>query len=592
MGSNNDTDEILNVQDADAEGDNLYIRIWELLKLEKYTEAEQILDDHLFLEAFSGEGILAWTELQVCQGKLEEATQKLLPLVRVFPEDPYYNLAVALFLVDISQGSPQDFEQFEISLHGIADSVDDLPEMAADVLAKVSFVATVRGMWSLGMFYFLEAMKAAEEELNLVDFSEVALLSETNDASLELYLKSLQPFDGRRLFGYSFEDVSLELVVQTICILLIGYQDLGIPEAGPIAASLALRHRVTKEEWCNLTPLYSKFCPTWISQQLTVDENHSASSSASIHIPCEVQESSHGQVTISEFYYTPPSVRVIDSRHERPNRFPKTQEGERESLYTRIVNLIFQKQCAEAERLLDEELLANPDSGEAILCWTELKLYQGDLAAVIDRVLPLNATSLNIYYMLASTLFGIEGYEAKSLDYPSPYEDCTGDLEYCAQGSSDAFAKLAFASIIRGMWPSGMYYLIEAIKAKEDDSGSADLILLWEKNELSLQLYLESLHELQGRKLYLRSFNDLPLKIIVQTLFILLLAYEDLGICEAWPVAVRLANDRQQIAEAWENLTPLFRTFCGDWVDTQLTPGAEPLVSTRVAPLVANQFIC
>src|SRR5688572_13184292 len=133
MGSINDTDEILNVQDADTEDDNLYIRIWELLKLEKYTEAEQILDEHLFIEPFSGEGILAWTELQLCQGQLEEATEKVLPLMRNFPEDPYYNLAVALFLIDTSQGSPQDFEQFELSLHGIADSVDDLPELAADV---------------------------------------------------------------------------------------------------------------------------------------------------------------------------------------------------------------------------------------------------------------------------------------------------------------------------------------------------------------------------------------------------------------------------------------------------------------------------
>ena len=79
-------------------------------------------------------------------------------------------------------------------------------------------------------------------------------------------------------------------------------------------------------------------------------------------------------------------MQLIDSRNERPNRFPQTQENEPESLYTRIVELILRKQCAEAERLLDQELLTNPDSGEAILCWTELKLYQGDLDAVIDRV--------------------------------------------------------------------------------------------------------------------------------------------------------------------------------------------------------------
>ena len=289
---------------------------------------------------------------------------------------------------------------------------------------------------------------------------------------------------------------------------------------------------------------------------------------------------------------------LIDSRNERPNRFPKSQESDRESLYTRMVELIHKKHCAEAEQLLDEALLSNPDSGEAILCWTELKLYQDDIRAIIDRVLPLNAASpRNPYYMLAITLFQIGGSEVESLDYPWAYDGCTGELEYWANewaaGSSDPFAKLAYASIIRGMWPSGMYYFIEAIKAKENDSsGPPDLILLWEKNKLSLELYLDSVQELQGRRLFQRSFNDVSLKMLVQTLFILLLAYEDLGICEAQSVAVWLASGRQQIAEVWDNLTPLFRTFCGDWLHTQRTIGGEPLIRTRIDGLIASQLIC
>jgi len=38
---------------------------------------------------------------------------------------------------------------------------------------------------------------------------------------------------------------------------------------------------------------------------------------------------------------------------------------------------------------------------------------------------------------------------------------------------------------------------------------------------------------------------DVPLEVIVRTLYILLVAYEDLGICEAWPVATLLAYTRQ-----------------------------------------------
>lgn len=187
MGLMNDTHESgIDGQATDAEGDTLYTRIWQLLRLDKYTEAERILFEHLFLEPFSGEAILSWTELKICQGELKEATDRVLPLMRVFPEDPYYNLAAALFILETSQGSEQDFEDFEIWLHDIADSVDELPEFRADVLAKIAFVATVRGMWSFGMFYFLEAIKAAQEELNLLEPTMLTLLSETNDASLEL----------------------------------------------------------------------------------------------------------------------------------------------------------------------------------------------------------------------------------------------------------------------------------------------------------------------------------------------------------------------------------------------------------------------
>jgi len=261
-----------NYEDQDSERHNLYIRIWELLKLVKYEEAEQILDEHLLLEPFAGEAILSWTELKICQGEFKQASDRVLPLMRVFPQDPYYNLAAALFIMDTSQGSAQDFEDFEISLHAIADSLDELPELCADVLAKVAFIATVRGMWSFGMFYFLEAIKAAEEELNLLEPTTLTLLSETNEASLDLYLKSLEPLDGRRVFGYSFEDVSLELLVQTICIFLIAYQDAGIPEAWPLPALLALRHPETKEGWSNLAPLFSRFCFNWPPIQLNDGE--------------------------------------------------------------------------------------------------------------------------------------------------------------------------------------------------------------------------------------------------------------------------------------------------------------------------------
>jgi hypothetical protein len=54
-----------------------------------------------------------------------------------------------------------------------------------------------------------------------------------------------------RVLGYSFADVPLELVVQTVCILLRAYEDLGICEAWPVATLLGHSHRETREAWDN-----------------------------------------------------------------------------------------------------------------------------------------------------------------------------------------------------------------------------------------------------------------------------------------------------------------------------------------------------
>ena len=62
------------------------------------------------------------------------------------------------------------------------------------------------------------------------------------------------------------------------------------------------------------------------------------------------------------------------------------------------------------------------------------------------------------------------------------------------------------------------------------------------------------------------SLADVPLEVIVRTLYILLVAYEDLGICEAWPVATLLAYTRQETLDAWADLTPLFSRDCSSWV--------------------------
>jgi hypothetical protein len=80
---------------------------------------------------------------------------------------------------------------------------------------------------------------------------------------------------------------------------------------------------------------------------------------------------------------------------------------------------------------------------------------------------------------------------------------------------------------------------------------------------------------MQGRVLGY-TFADVPLELVVQTVCILLIAYEDLRISEAWPIATLLGHSRRETREAWDNLTSLFSRFCFDWIQIRSCDGARP----------------
>jgi hypothetical protein len=66
---------------------------------------------------------------------------------------------------------------------------------------------------------------------------------------------------------------------------------------------------------------------------------------------------------------------LLDTRNERHTRFHKTQ-SEGENLYTKIYHMLIKKDYAKAEELIGEHFLRDPFSGEAMLSWAELMLYQ------------------------------------------------------------------------------------------------------------------------------------------------------------------------------------------------------------------------
>lgn len=259
------------------------------------------------------------------------------------------------------------------------------------------------------------------------------------------------------------------------------------------------------------------------------------------------------------------------------------QENGADNLYTRIHRLLVTEQYAEAERVLDEHLSRDPSSREGILSWTELKLVQGQPNTAIKRLGPLTIDfPTDPYYMLAAAEVVLQ----EAYVTPRGVTELLDDVAACAGDSVDVFAKIGFAAAMRGFWSYGMHFFIKAMRARErpNITGSQDLILLWRRNEASLDSYLHSLVRLDGRGLDGDSLDDVPLETIVRTVCILLLATTETGISEAWPVAVRLACNHREISEAWNknNLVPLFSRFCFNWM------GIETRDGTKIGPWSSN----
>jgi hypothetical protein len=250
-----------------SQADNLYTEILQLLVVDQYRKAGRILDEHLSRDPLSGEAIVSWTELKLDQRKIkkERVMEYLEGLSGAFPEDPYYTLAKALVIARECYGVAGEVDPYVVEVERAASLAEYSSDVLADVLAKIAFNSASLGMWSFGMSYFIKAIKVKDKHTSAAA-EPLILLSQKNEASVELYLKSLESLSGRVL-SHSFNDVPLEVIVRTLCILLIAYEDLGICEAWPLATLLAHIREETAKEWANLTPLFSKYCSSWIQVQ-------------------------------------------------------------------------------------------------------------------------------------------------------------------------------------------------------------------------------------------------------------------------------------------------------------------------------------
>jgi hypothetical protein len=242
---------------------NLYTRIHRLFMTEYDGEAEQVLDEVLSRNPSLREAILLWTELKLIQEQAHAAIERLRPLTIDFPTDPYYLLAAAEIIMQETDVTPGRVIEL---LDGVAACAGD----SYDILAKIGFAAAMRGFWSYGMRFFIDAMKA-REKLKTASSQDLILLWRRNEASLGVYLQSLVGLDGRGFDGDSLDDMPLEMLVRTVCILFLATTESGIPEAWPVAVRVASSHRELSQAWIkgNLVPLFSKFCFNWMGMETT-----------------------------------------------------------------------------------------------------------------------------------------------------------------------------------------------------------------------------------------------------------------------------------------------------------------------------------
>jgi hypothetical protein len=207
-----------------------------LLLSRQYERAEHILAK---TSAHPEDSLLHWINLQCLLKQPDRAVERLVSLLKAEPENPYFRLAALETFHHTNPLPNQDLVTRYDRIHQLADSVD----RPYDVLAKIGHSAAIKGLWSIGLSYFIESMNS----FVITTQQQVLLLSPKNKPSLYRFLKEgLAIIDGLVIDDSLNAALTLsmlpdELISRLICILLTA-TEMEIPEASFIIAKLAARH--------------------------------------------------------------------------------------------------------------------------------------------------------------------------------------------------------------------------------------------------------------------------------------------------------------------------------------------------------------
>lgn len=207
-----------------------------LLFSQQYERAEDFLAR---TSAYPEDSLLHWINLTCLLKQADRAVERLVPLLKAEPENPYFRLGALETIHHTSPLSTEDLVKCYDRLHQLAISTPRVD----DVLAKIGYSAMIKGLWSIGLSYLIESMHFTVN----ITRQQVLLFSPQNKSSLCKFLKQgLSGIDGLVIDDSlnSAPTVSMlpdELMSRLICVLLTA-NEMEIPEATFVIAKLAARH--------------------------------------------------------------------------------------------------------------------------------------------------------------------------------------------------------------------------------------------------------------------------------------------------------------------------------------------------------------
>lgn len=239
-------------------------QIYSLMADERFVEASVLLEQHLATEPLSNKGLLGWTRLQCAQGTTYLAVERLTSPVKQFPENPYFKLACVEILLAESQLAANNLITMYEAIARCAG------ESASDIFAKIAHSASLQGLWSFALPYFLQAIKLVAAANPNNHPQNLILLYERNQASVARCLSEVSIMDhrGARPSSDDFSCIPLELLGRVLCILITAHE-LGIPEAAPVITRIASQHSELRQyQYKELLNLAVRYSPGWIGLQL------------------------------------------------------------------------------------------------------------------------------------------------------------------------------------------------------------------------------------------------------------------------------------------------------------------------------------